>query len=154
MCAVSRYRAAGASVDMVGRIASLDQFRGWAIFSMVLVNFLGEYRSMPETLRHHDWGLSYADVCVPAFLFAVGVAYRLTFLRRMRRDGIWAARWAAVKRNLVLLLVALFLYGSGHVIEGGVLPGLGRLCRASWARSPSRAFWRCRSSSAGRWCGW
>ena len=67
------------------RIVSLDQFRGWAIFSMVLVNFLGEYRSMPETLRHHEGGLSFADVVVPAFLFAVGVAYRLTFLRRMRR---------------------------------------------------------------------
>ena len=115
---------------MVGRIASLDQFRGWAIFSMVLVNFLGEYRSMPETLRHHEWGLSFADVVVPAFLFAVGVAYRLTFLRRMRRDGIWAARWAALKRNLVLLLVALVLYGSGHIIEGGLLPGLGRLCQS------------------------
>jgi len=112
------------------RIVSLDQFRGWAIFSMVLVNFLGEYRSLPETLRHHEWGLSYADIVVPAFLFAVGVAYRLTFLRRMRRDGIWAARWAALKRNLVLLLVALVLYGSGHIIEGGLLPGLGRLCQS------------------------
>jgi predicted acyltransferase len=53
------------------RIVSLDQFRGWAIFFMVLVNFLGEYRSMPKTMRHHEWGLSFADVVVPAFLFAV-----------------------------------------------------------------------------------
>jgi len=112
------------------RIASLDQFRGWAIFSMVLVNFLGEYRSMPETMRHHEWGLSFADVVVPAFLFAVGVAYRLTFLRRMRRDGIWAARRAALKRNVLLLLVAFFLYGTVYFIERGVVPGLLRLCQS------------------------
>ena len=31
---------------------------------------------------------------------------------------------------MLLLLVAFFLYGSGHIIEGGVLPGLGRLCQS------------------------
>ena len=94
---------------------------------MILVNYIGDVRSMPETFRHHDAGLSYADICVPAFLFAVGVGYRLTFLRRMQRDGIWAARWAAVKRNVLLIVIAVFLYGIGFGEERPLWEGIAHL---------------------------
>jgi len=95
------------------RIESLDQFRGWAIFSMVLVNYLGQYASMPEAFRHHHEGLTYADMVVPAFLFAVGVGYRLSFLKRMEREGVWRARLAALKRYVLLIVVGYLVYGHG-----------------------------------------
>ena len=102
------------STNASSRIASLDQFRGWAIFLMILVNYLGEYRAMPETFRHHREGMSFAELVVPAFLFAVGVGYRLTFLRRMREDGVWRARWAAVKRYVILIIIGYLIYGMDY----------------------------------------
>jgi len=97
-----------------GRIASLDQFRGWAISAMILVNYLGHYNSMPEAFRHHREGMTFADIVVPAFLFAVGIGYRLTFLRRMQSVGIWSARWAAVRRYVTLIIVGYLVYGVDY----------------------------------------
>lgn len=47
------------------RIASLDQFRGYAIFGMIMVHYLGKSASSPDTLRHHKDGMSYALTIAP-----------------------------------------------------------------------------------------
>jgi hypothetical protein len=47
---------------------------------------------------------------MPQFFFAVGFAYRLTFLRRLESSGLAAAVRAALKRNAGLLLLGLVLY--------------------------------------------
>ncbi len=65
------------------RIVSLDQFRGYTVAGMLLVNFLGGYQAVPAILKHHNTYCSYADTIMPQFFFAVGFAYRLTFLRRV-----------------------------------------------------------------------
>ena len=96
------------------RMESLDQFRGFAIFAMVLVNYLGHYTAMPETFRHHPWSLSFADMVVPMFLFAIGIGYRMTFLRRMRKEGVWRARLAAFKRYGVIVIIGLLAYGFDY----------------------------------------
>ena len=70
-----------------GRIVSLDQFRGYTVAGMLLVNFLGGYQAVPAVLKHHNTYCSYADTIMPQFFFAVGFAYRLTFLRRVRDVG-------------------------------------------------------------------
>jgi predicted acyltransferase len=67
-----------------GRIASLDQFRGYTVAGMLLVNFLGGFAVVPAVLKHHNTYCSYADTIIPQFFFAVGFAYRLTFLKRLR----------------------------------------------------------------------
>ncbi len=66
-------------MDARPRLKSLDQFRGWAVFTMVLVNVLGWFKIMPETFRHHDYGFSFADSVQPFFLFVVGIGLGLSF---------------------------------------------------------------------------
>ncbi len=93
------------------RIGSLDQLRGYTIFGMILVNFLGEFQAMPELFRHHRESYSYADTIAPLFLFIVGIGFRLSFQRRVAKDGITAARRAAVKRYALLTLIGVLVYG-------------------------------------------
>jgi predicted acyltransferase len=92
------------------RIASLDQFRGYTVAGMLLVNFLGSYAVVPAILKHHNTYCSYADTIMPQFFFAVGFAYRLTFLRRLEGAGAWAATRAVLQRNAGLILLGVVLY--------------------------------------------
>ncbi len=93
------------------RIASLDQFRGYTVAGMFLVNFVGAFAVTPLVLKHHNTFCSYADTIMPQFFFAVGFAFRLTFGRRARSDGLGAAYWHIVKRMCGLALVAMVIYG-------------------------------------------
>src|SRR5690554_5893290 len=83
------------------RIASLDQFRGYAIFGMLLVNFFGHYDTewirelgdsglktalmfvFGQQLHHHSEFMTYADTIAPIFMFVVGIGLRLSWLRRV-----------------------------------------------------------------------
>lgn len=95
------------------RILSLDQFRGYTVVGMLLVNFLASFSVSPAVLKHHHDYCSYADTIMPQFLFAVGFAFRLTFgrrVRRVRRDGATAANMRMVRRLLGLMLVSVVIY--------------------------------------------
>src|SRR5688572_16811475 len=95
------------------RLVSLDQFRGYTVLGMLLVNFLGGYAVCPQILRHsHDY-VSYADTIMPQFLFAVGFALRLTFERRVRAQGAPRAYARMVRRLLGLVLVSFLIYHVG-----------------------------------------
>lgn len=96
------------------RLTWLDQYRGYTVLGMFVVNFVGSYKAVPAWLKHHHTYFSYADSIMPQFLFAVGFAFRLTFLRRVQREGWNAAAAHAARRNFALLLVGLLLYGLGH----------------------------------------
>ncbi len=93
------------------RIVSLDQFRGYAVAGMFVVNFLGAYVAVPTILRHTNTFCSYADTIMPHFFFAVGFAYRLTFLRRLGKQAARTTYWQAIRRNLGLILIGLVVYG-------------------------------------------
>lgn len=93
------------------RIASIDQYRGYAIFGMILVNYLGEFDSMPWQFKHHHYGMSYADTIAPLFMFVVGMGFRLSLQRRIDRDGRMRAYRAALKRYAILIGVGIVLYG-------------------------------------------
>jgi predicted acyltransferase len=97
------------------RIVSLDQFRGYTILGMFLVNFVGGFSACNYVLRHHNTFCSYADTIMPQFLFAVGFAFRLTFGRRVRAQGAAAAYARVVRRLLGLVLVALVVYSVSPV---------------------------------------
>jgi len=99
-----------------GRVASLDQFRGYTVAGMVLVNFLGGFVAVPAVLKHHNTYCSYADTIMPQFFFAVGFAYRLTFLKRLRDVGAGVAALATARRALGLILLGFVMY---H-LDGGV----------------------------------
>lgn len=97
------------------RINSLDQFRGYTVVGMFLVNFLGGYEIVPAILKHYHDYCSYADTIMPHFLFAVGFAFRLTFERRVRRDGSRAAYTRLVRRLLGLMLISVVIYSPDNL---------------------------------------
>ncbi len=92
------------------RVESIDQLRGFAIISMVLVNVLGYYRIMPITFRHNLEGFRFADFVAPLFVFVVGMGFRISFLRNQITDGKWHAMKKSARRFIVLFLVSIFVY--------------------------------------------
>ncbi len=121
------------------RLASLDQFRGYTVIGMFLVNYFGGYAVCPQVLRHsHDY-CSYADTIMPHFLFAVGFALRLTFGRRIETQGTAAAYGRIVRRLLGLVLVSLVIYTVGPRAESweqlkeiGVWGAIGEPLKRDW----------------------
>ncbi len=116
------------------RILSLDQFRGYTVAGMLLVNFLGSFAVTPVVLLHrHDY-CSYADTIMPQFLFAVGFAFRLTYGRRAQAEGSQSGWLRIVRRLLGLVIVSIVIYSTSapaktwaELVElgaGGILPGL------------------------------
>jgi predicted acyltransferase len=105
VAAMSPIAAPPASV----RLTSLDQFRGYTMFGMLLVNFLGQSAICPRILKHtHDY-CSYADTIMPQFLFAAGFAMRLSLGKRMAAGG--KMPWGrALRRIGGLAIVAIAWY--------------------------------------------
>jgi predicted acyltransferase len=92
------------------RIESLDQFRGYTVAGMFLVNGLSRFAVVPAILKHHNTYCSFADTIMPQFFFAVGFAARLTLLRRLERSGPRAAYGHALARVVGLLLLGFVVY--------------------------------------------
>jgi Acyltransferase family/Heparan-alpha-glucosaminide N-acetyltransferase, catalytic len=95
------------------RLASLDQFRGYTVAGMFLVNFVGSYAAIAAflpTLKHWNNHCSYADTIMPQFLLAVGFSFRMSYLKRREQLGKAVANWRVVRRILGLLLVALIVH--------------------------------------------
>ena len=92
------------------RLSSLDQFRGYTVAGMFLVNYLSGFAVTPAVLGHHNNYCSYADTIMPQFFFAVGFAFRLTFGRRAATAGLAAAYRRVSRRFLGLALVAIVFY--------------------------------------------
>src|SRR5215471_10784560 len=131
--------AAAAPPPSSRRIISLDQYRGYTVAGMFLVNFLGGFAVTPALLKHHHTYCSYADTIMPQFLFAVGFAFRLTFGRRASVQGLSAAYRRVARRLGALALLAIVLYtlGAGLSIwrglpERGAWDVLGELFKRHW----------------------
>ncbi|MFM8284460.1 MAG: heparan-alpha-glucosaminide N-acetyltransferase domain-containing protein [Planctomycetaceae bacterium] len=120
------------------RLPSLDQFRGYTVVGMMLVNYLGGFAACPRILKHtHDY-CSYADTIMPQFLFAVGFAMRLTFGRRAESGGR-AGYGRIVRRLLGLVLVSLVVYTVGsragswkELCDMGFLAVIGEPLKRNW----------------------
>jgi predicted acyltransferase len=92
-----------------GRILSMDQFRGYTVAGMFVVNFLGDFAVAHPVLRHHNTYFSYADSIMPSFHFAVGFALRLTLLKRLGTLGPRTAYLRVIRRCLGLVLLSTIL---------------------------------------------
>ncbi|MFO1003226.1 MAG: heparan-alpha-glucosaminide N-acetyltransferase domain-containing protein [Planctomycetaceae bacterium] len=121
------------------RLLSLDQFRGYTVLGMVLVNFVGSFAAIPAVLKHHNNYCSYADTIMPQFLFAVGFAFRLTFDRRVQREGAGAAYGRVIQRLFGLALVSIVVYGTSapaetwsQLVEMGPMAALGPSLKRNW----------------------
>ena len=110
------------------RIVSIDQLRGYAILGMMFVNTKGLFglkadNLIPkgqegsgllghfcEQISHHKEQFTWADTIAPLFVFVVGMAMRLSWLRRSEVAGPGPTRHAMLKRYTVLVLIAFALY--------------------------------------------
>jgi len=93
-----------------GRLVSLDQFRGFTMLGMLVVNFLGSYDVCPRLLQHtHDY-CSFADTIMPQFLFAAGFSLRLTLRARLERDG--RVPWGRLMRRVAALSAIAIIWYS------------------------------------------
>ena len=111
------------------RLAWLDQYRGYTVLAMFVVNFVGPLHAFPAWLKHHNTYCSYADTIMPQFFFAVGFSFRLTFLRRLAASNWLTAAGHAVWRNLLLILIGFVIYGLGS----GGLP---------WSKFGTEEWWQ------------
>jgi predicted acyltransferase len=95
------------------RISSIDQFRGFAILTMVFANYMGGVNLIPAWLKHApDIGLTAVDLIAPFFIFAIGLTYGLSFRRRLVRDGAFKTYSQFFTRYLAII-------GLGAVIAAG-----------------------------------
>ncbi len=90
----------------------MDQFRGYTVAGMFVVNFVGGLTVMPAVLKHHDVYFSYADTIMPSFMFAAGFSYRLVALRRLAQVGPLRTYGRFLVRSLGLVLVSLVMYAQ------------------------------------------
>lgn len=104
----------------------MDQFRGFAILMMIFVNHVGDFDSMPWMLHHHREGMSINDIVAPIFLFVVGMGFRLSFVRRAKKDGLAHARWSTAGRYLFLTVLGAAIY-HGYWWDALTDIGLGGL---------------------------
>lgn len=100
-----------------GRVISMDQFRGYTVAGMFLVNFLAPFAAIHAVLKHNQTYYSYADSIMPSFMFAVGFSYRLTFLRRRGQIGWGKTCLSYIRRSMALVAVSLAMYGLGGGFE-------------------------------------
>lgn len=115
----------------LGRVLSLDFFRGFTMFMLV-----GESTGLYELLRspalhgtllasigwqldHHPWnGLHAWDLVQPFFMFIVGVAMPFSIGKRWERGDTWVQTFHhALTRSALLLLFgwALYCIEPGHL---------------------------------------
>lgn len=99
------------------RILSLDAFRGFAIFGMILVNYLGQFDAMPDTFRHPRYGMTFANAIAPYFLFAVGMGLRISLMKRIKEFGARSAYLHSTKRYVILIMIGIIVYGPDLKVD-------------------------------------
>jgi hypothetical protein len=102
------------------RLGSLDQFRGYTIAGMFVVNFIGSFYAAPYLLGHHLVFCSYADTIMPQFFFAVGFSMRLSWSRRSRDEGLAKAYFHAIQRSFALAIIAILWYKGSPFLPTGI----------------------------------
>jgi predicted acyltransferase len=110
----------------------MDQFRGYTVAGMLLVNFIGSFAAVHPVFKHHNTYCSYADTIMPQFFFAVGFALRLVMLRKPDYGR-------AVRRCLSLALVGVVVYHlDGNYRNWADLTWTGFWTKSFW-RDPFQA---------------
>lgn len=94
----------------------MDQFRGYAVAGMFLVNFFGGLDVTYHLLRHNNTHFSWADSIMPGFLFACGFSYRLSLLRKIQQLGRSATYAGILRRSMLLIVLSVVMYGFGQEI--------------------------------------
>lgn len=115
------------------RIEPIDQFRGFAILLMVVINYLSGVETIPAWLKHvPDIGMNFPDLGTPVFIFAIGLTYGLSYRRRCQKDGLKATLRHFIRRYLSFIgLGAIITAGQSalgiktELLDWGVLQSIG-----------------------------
>lgn len=107
----------------VGRLVSVDAFRGLAIMAMIFVNELAAISGVPAWARHADADadtLTFVDVVFPAFLFIVGMSMAAAIAARRARGDTKAdiLRHGAI-RGTSLVLIGVFMVNAESGFDAG-----------------------------------
>ena len=95
-----------AQAGSLGRLVSLDAFRGAVMAFMILVNTAGDGRHVYWPLGHAEWhGWTPTDVVFPSFLWIVGLAMTLALGRRLERGDSPGDLFAKAARRGAILFV-------------------------------------------------
>jgi predicted acyltransferase len=139
----------------VGRLVSLDIFRGFVIAFMILVNDPGDGPSSYWGLKHAEWnGWTPTDLVFPFFVFIVGAAMAFSFRTRLARGETRSKLLKHVLwRGVVLFALGLLLNGLGaryqidHWRVYGVLQRIA-VCYVITAALELWAGWRAQLAAA------
>ena len=95
---------------------------------MVIVNYLSGIHTVPTWLKHAPGtGLTFVDVIAPAFLFAIGLTYRLSLERRLARDGRSIAFGHFLRRWFTLIGIGAVLSAGAAVTGEGIVGATGHM---------------------------
>jgi len=78
---------------------------------MIMVNYLGHFEVIPDTFKHPRYGMTFANTIAPFFLIAVGMGFRISYVKMVASKGLRQAVLHSVKRYLILILIGIVLYG-------------------------------------------
>lgn len=89
-----------------GRLAVIDQYRGFAILLMVLADYLSRIQRVPAWLKHAPGaGLTVVDLIAPMFIFVIGLVYGPSLSRRMEKEGPGRTALHFIRRFLALMAI-------------------------------------------------
>ncbi|MCA1900855.1 MAG: heparan-alpha-glucosaminide N-acetyltransferase domain-containing protein [Candidatus Hydrogenedens sp.] len=88
----------------------IDQFRGFAILSMIFVNVCNEFDTSFSWFRHHTYSATFADFVAPAFIFIVGFSYRLSYTKNAQHLKKSELHKKIIKRYVIITFLG-FIYG-------------------------------------------
>ena len=108
------------------RIKSIDRFRGFCVFAMLIFQFLKNFENLGFLSRLADHstetgivilpGMTLADIIAPAFIFAIGMTFALSFKKWERLYGTKNAIIHYFERALSIIGVGTFLYLCNQIL--------------------------------------
>ena len=110
------------------RIKSIDRFRGFCVFCMLIFQFLKNFKNLgflSKLAEHNEAnggiailpGMTLADIIAPAFIFAIGMTFALSFTKWQRLYGTKMAILHYFERALAIIGVGTFLDVCNKVID-------------------------------------
>lgn len=106
------------------RLNEIDYFRGFTIILMVFVNFIATAKSTPGCLKHaKDIGLTITDLVAPAFIYAIGLTYKSSFIKRYIKNGKNNAYYHFITRFLAIIGIGAFFTAGAAIVSPEVARG-------------------------------
>jgi len=116
--------------NQIGRILSIDVFKGLTILLMVFINTFQPYDDVPAWSKHAgEYGLTYVDLVAPFFVFMLALNMKISYKRRVEKFGKKRAALRFIRRFLIFigigLVLTIYVDYNGFYFQWGTLQVLG-----------------------------